>query len=203
MGVVELYLLFFKFGLLCFGGGYMLVPLLSAELVGPPPAPLTPEMFAHLLSIAQSTPGPIGINTATFVGYTQAGPWGAIIASLGIVSPAVIMMIPALKLMGKYPDCLPVRGFLAGMRPTSLGLIFSAALIFAELSIFSAPLPWREWMLWLAGGDAASTPVVISPVSLLVAAAAFVLMHRTKLKFTWILLMAAACGAAAGYFGLI
>ena len=68
----ELYVTFFKFGLLCFGGGYMLVPLLSADLVGNAPgAPLTPEAFANLVSIAQVTPGPIGINTATYVGFTQ------------------------------------------------------------------------------------------------------------------------------------
>ena len=68
MTLTALYLTFFKFGLLCFGGGYMLIPLLTSELVGEPPRPLAPQEFADLVSVAQVTPGPIGINTATYVG---------------------------------------------------------------------------------------------------------------------------------------
>ena len=64
MTILQLYLVFAKFGLLCFGGGYMLVPLLTAELVGPG-KPLAPKEFSSLVSIAQATPGPIGINTGT------------------------------------------------------------------------------------------------------------------------------------------
>lgn len=85
MTLLEIYWAFFKFGLLCFGGGYMLVPLLSAELVGTGPNdPLTPEAFANLVSIAQVTPGPIGINTATYVGSRSRGSWGPASARSGL-----------------------------------------------------------------------------------------------------------------------
>ena len=68
MSELMLFIIFFKFGLLCFGGGYMLIPLLTNELVGPG-LPLAADEFSRLVSIAQITPGPIGINTATYTGY--------------------------------------------------------------------------------------------------------------------------------------
>lgn len=143
MTLLEIYWAFFKFGLLCFGGGYMLVPLLSAELVGTGPSdPLTPEAFANLVSIAQVTPGPIGINTATYVGFTQQGILGACLGTLGIVTPAVFLVILAVKLLKRYETSIPVQGFLAGMRPASFGLVLSAAVIFAELSVFRTAIPW-------------------------------------------------------------
>ena len=96
MTLVSIFLVFFKFGLLCFGGGYMLIPLLSAELVGTGPShPLTPEAFANLVSIAQVTPGPVGINTATYVGYTQRGVLGACLGTVGMVMPALFLVILA------------------------------------------------------------------------------------------------------------
>ena len=149
MTLLEIYWAFFKFGLLCFGGGYMLVPLLSAELVGTGPSdPLTPEAFANLVSIAQVTPGPIGINTATYVGFTQQGILGACLGTLGIVTPAVFLVILAVKLLKRYETSIPVQGFLAGMRPASFGLVLSAAVIFAELSVFRTAIPWGEfWKL--------------------------------------------------------
>ena len=117
MTLLEIYWAFFKFGLLCFGGGYMLVPLLSAELVGTGPSdPLTPEAFANLVSIAQVTPGPIGINTATYVGFTQQGILGACLGTLGIVTPAVFLVILAVKLLKRYETSIPVQGFLGCVR---------------------------------------------------------------------------------------
>ena len=121
MTILQLYLVFAKFGLLCFGGGYMLVPLLTAELVGPG-KPLAPKEFSSLVSIAQATPGPIGINTATYVGFTQHGVIGSILATAGIITPALILVILAIRLLKRYEQSLPVQGFLAGMKPASFGL---------------------------------------------------------------------------------
>lgn len=148
MTLLSLYLTFCKFGLLCFGGGYMLIPLLTAELVGAPPRPLTPREFADLVSVAQVTPGPIGINTATYVGFTQFGWIGSVLATAGIVTPTLFLVILAAKLLKRYESSIPVQGFLRGMRPASLGLIWAAAVIFAELSIFTGPVPWFEPTVW-------------------------------------------------------
>ncbi|MDY5955150.1 MAG: chromate transporter [Kiritimatiellia bacterium] len=133
---IFLYLLlhFAKYGLLCFGGGYSLMPLLMADLVRKDSL-LSEESFATLASIAQLTPGPIGLNTATYVGYTQAGLGGALIASLAMLLPSFLILTLAARLLQAHRDHPIVKGFLAGVRPVSLGLILLAGLIFAGLTL--------------------------------------------------------------------
>ena len=189
ISLFGLYWVFFKFGPLCFGGGYMLVPLLTAELVGPG-KPLAPEEFANLLSIAQATPGPIGINTATYVGYTQHGVTGAVLATLGMITPAMILVILAIRLLKRWESSLAVQGFLTGMRPAAFGLILSAAVIFAELSVFTGEIPWGKL---LEGGFPGE--IGIRPAALLIAAATTVIMLRTKISFMYLLLASAVLGA--------
>lgn len=195
MTLLELYLVFFKFGLLCFGGGYMLVPLLAAGLVGDGPHdPLTPEAFANLVSIAQVTPGPIGINTATYVGYTQQGVPGAILGTIGMVTPALFLVILAIKLLKRYETSIPVRGFLAGMRPASFGLILSAAVIFAELSIFPGPIPWQEFPRMLTGAAGMPAGFGINWGCVVITAATIPILLKTRINFLWLLLASALLG---------
>ena len=84
MSLIGIFLNFCKFSLLCFGGGYMLIPLLTAEFVGDGKL-LTVHQFGNLVSVSQLTPGPVGINTATFTGFIQQGFWGALAATVGLV----------------------------------------------------------------------------------------------------------------------
>ena len=81
---LMLFLHFCKFSVLCFGGGYMLIPLLTEEFVGPGKV-LSESAFGNLVSVAQVTPGPVGLNTATYVGYVNGGFFGSLAASLGLV----------------------------------------------------------------------------------------------------------------------
>ncbi len=194
-GVLELYLLFMKFGFLCFGGGYMLMPLLSADLVKKLHY-LEPEEFGNLVSIAQVTPGPIGINTATYTGFTQHGVLGGIVATLGLLTPAVLLVILAMKLLKKYNTSIIVTGFLAGMRPACCGLMLVALLVFAELSIFTAPVP-VEYILGQIGLSEVVTCPEFSwrPVALIIAIAAFLLLQKTKISFLWVLLFSGIAGA--------
>lgn len=194
MTILQLYLVFAKFGLLCFGGGYMLVPLLTAELVGPG-KPLAPKEFSSLVSIAQATPGPIGINTATYVGFTQHGVIGSILATAGIITPALILVILAIKLLKRYEQSLLVQGFLAGMKPASFGLILSAAVIFAELSVFSADIPWHGIWQWLTGATVDFHGFHLRISALLIAAATTVIMLKTRISFMYLLLVSAILGA--------
>ena len=189
MNVAMLYLTFLKFGLLCFGGGYMLVPFLAADLVGEPPRPLSPETFANLISIAQITPGPVGINTATYVGFLQQGVAGGIAATFGMITPSLILTLLAIRMLRRWEKSAAVRGFLAGMRPASWGFIWAAATIFAGYSIFSAPIPWLE------PGKLLSGEVTISLAALAISAGAMALLRHTKLSFLWVLLLCAAAGA--------
>ena len=196
MTLLEIYWAFFKFGLLCFGGGYMLVPLLSAELVGTGPSdPLTPEAFANLVSIAQVTPGPIGINTATYVGFTQQGILGACLGTLGIVTPAVFLVILAVKLLKRYETSIPVQGFLAGMRPASFGLVLSAAVIFAELSVFRTAIPWGEFWKLLTGAGGTFGNFDVNWGCVIVTAATVPILMKTKFSFIRLLLISALFGA--------
>ncbi len=189
MTLAGLYFCFCKFGLLCFGGGYMLIPLLTAELVGAPPRPLSPRTFADLISVAQVTPGPIGINTATYVGFTQFGVIGAIMATAGIVTPTLVLVILAARMLKRYESSVMVQGFLFGMRPASLGMIMAAALIFANLSVFSVPVPWLPPAEWGAFFQGVRIP------ALLIAAATGVVLVRTRFSFLYLLLISAVLGA--------
>ncbi len=174
MGVFELYWLFFKYGVLCFGGGYMLVPLLNADLVESRGL-LTAAAFGDLVSVAQITPGPIAINTATYVGYLQQGVLGAVVATVGIVTPALVLVIASIRLLKRYEATIWVRGFLHGIRPASWGLILSAAVVFGRLSV------------WGEGGLSWSAAIICLVVLLL--------QLRTKISFYWLLLGSALFGA--------
>lgn len=182
-----LFLHFMVYGFLCFGGGYMLIPFITSDLVNG--GYLSQEAFANLSSIAQITPGPIGLNTATYVGFLQSGVTGSLAASFGLVAPAFIMVIAALKLLKRCEDTVWVKGFLAGMKPAALGFTCAALLIFAGMSLFTAPLPLADWLRGI--GSAVGIRYQALP---LIAGAAF-LLKKTKLPFPVVLLICALCGA--------
>ena len=187
MTPVSLFLHFMVYGFLCFGGGYMLIPFITADLVNG--EFLSQSEFANLSSIAQITPGPIGLNTATYVGFLQSGVWGSLAASFGLVAPAFIMVIAALKLLKRYEDTVWIKGFLAGMKPASLGFTCAALLIFAGMSLFTAPLPLADWLkgTWSAVGIRwQALPLILL---------AGFLLKKTKLPFPLVLLICAAGGA--------
>ena len=125
MILLQLYLTFFKIGLFGFGGGYVMITIIEQEITGR--GWLTKGEFLDLISIAQMTPGPIAINSATFVGFRTAEWFGAITATLGVISPSLILVILLARLMrrvGKAPLMLHVVQFL---RPIIIGLIATAA----------------------------------------------------------------------------
>ena len=187
MNPLVIFLLFIKYSALCFGGGYVLIPLLNADLVGAPPKLLTPELFARYISIAQVTPGPVFINVATFVGYLQSGFFGALGATLGAVVLSAPLVVLAIKLLRKYESSVWVKGFFRGMRPASFGLILAAAWIFFEMSVLSSKVPW---------GDLAKiAEIKINWIGLGIFAGAFILLSKTKISLTMLLIIAAAIGA--------
>lgn len=187
MNPFLVFLLFIKYSVLCFGGGYVLIPLLNADLVGGPPKLLTPELFARYISIAQVTPGPVFINVATFVGYLQSGFWGALGATLGAVVCSVPLVVLAVKLLRKYEKSVWVRGFFRGMRPASFGLILAAAWIFFEMSVLSEPVQWLNWSKF--------SEIRVNWTAAVVCVSAFAVLFKTKISLTLLLVLAAAVGA--------
>ena len=187
MTPLWLYLHFAVYGILCFGGGYMLIPFITSDLVTG--GYLSSGEFANLSSIAQITPGPIGLNTATYVGFLQSGIGGSLAASFGLVTPAFLMVIMALKLLKRYENTVFIKGFLTGMKPASLGFTCAALLIFMGMSLFTAPLPLAEWL------KGTFTAVEIRWWALPVILLSVILLKKTKLPFPLVLLICACLGA--------
>ena len=126
---LNLFLTFLKIGAVSFGGGYGMISLIREDCLAS--GWLTEESLLNFIAVAESTPGPIAVNMATFVGSSQGGALGALVATLGIVLPsfAIILLIATLltRLM-KYPA---VKAVLGGIRPAVIGMILSTALTMA------------------------------------------------------------------------
>ena len=121
----ELFLSFATVGLFCIGGGYASMPLIQAEVVEKH-AWLTMREFVDIFTISQMTPGPIGINAATFVGTRVDGIPGSIAATAGFVFPSLIIILILAYLYYKYGNVGAIRGILNGLRPAVVALIASA-----------------------------------------------------------------------------
>ncbi|ADM28512.1 Chromate transporter [Ignisphaera aggregans DSM 17230] len=123
--LITLFITFLKIGAFVFGGGYAMIPVIRHEVVDRY-GWLSEEEFLDLIAIAESTPGPIAINAATYVGYRVGGIAGAILATLGVVIPpftVIILIATALQRFYTHPI---VRALLNGIRGAVIGLVTSA-----------------------------------------------------------------------------
>ena len=194
MSLFAIYLLFIKYGLLSFGGGYVLVMLFIHDLVEKYKL-LTSSEFANLLAIAQMTPGPIGINTATYVGYQTNGILGGVIATIGLLTPAVFLVLTASYFFKKWEKSKTVQGLLYGMRPATLGLLISAVLIFANIAIFTTPVTIDNVKLWLTNSpEVGSFGIRIIPLAIAITSG-IVLAKYKKINIIYIIAAAALLGA--------
>ena len=137
---LELFWSFVQVGLFCVGGGYASMPLIQAQVIDVH-GWLSMSEFIDIFTISQMTPGPIGINAATFVGMKVAGFLGAIVATLGFVTPSfilgIILGIILAKLFFKYGNIGVIKGILNGLRPAVVALICSAGMSFIFLALFN------------------------------------------------------------------
>jgi len=134
--LLLLYWEFCKIGLFCVGGGYASLPWIQAAVVDDYHW-LTMTEFIDIFTISQMTPGPIGINAATFVGTKIAGTPGAIAATLGFITPSLILCLLITYLMKKYGELSVIKGTLNGLRPAVVALICTAGLSFIWLSLWN------------------------------------------------------------------
>lgn len=135
MILLQLFCSFFQIGLFSIGGGLASMPLIQNQVVDLHNW-LTLTEFTDLITIAEMTPGPIAINSATFVGIRIAGLQGAIIATIGCVLPSCIIVSLLALIYIKYKDLNVIQGVLSGLRPAVVALIASAGLSILILSIF-------------------------------------------------------------------
>lgn len=144
---LQLFYTFFIIGLFGFGGGYGMLSLIQTETVVHHHWLSTAE-FTNIVAISQMTPGPVGINTATYCGYVavhNAGRemamsvLGSAIATFALVLPSLILMILISKMFMKYMNTRPVKSIFKGLRPAVVGLLAAATLLLCNSDNFSAP----------------------------------------------------------------
>lgn len=135
---LELFFSFFKIGLFSFGGGYAMIPLIQKEIEMN--GWLKASEFVDIIAIAEMTPGPIAINSATFVGYKAAGLFGSIFATIGVALPSLILILIVSSFFFKIQK-KPINIMIFyGVRPVITGLIAAAAVFVAETAIFKKDL---------------------------------------------------------------
>ena len=153
----QLFYTFFQIGLFGFGGGYGMLSLIQGEVVHHWSWMSTSE-FTDIVAISQMTPGPIGINSATYCGYTavhNAGygeamsVMGSCVATFALVLPSLILMILISKLFIKYMKTPVVQAIFTGLRPAVVGLLAAATLLLCTKETFSAPSE-NAWQFWVS-----------------------------------------------------
>ena len=153
---LQLFYSFFIIGLFGFGGGYGMLSLIQTETVISHHWISSAE-FTNIVAISQMTPGPIGINSATYCGYTAVhnagyGVFGSImgsaLATFAISLPSLIIMLIITRLLMKYMKTTPVQSVFVGLRPAVVGLLAAATLLLCNKENFSSPSenPWQFWI---------------------------------------------------------
>lgn len=155
MILVSLYFTFFKIGLFTIGGGLAALPLLQSEALAR--NWFTNAEFFNMVAVSESTPGPIGVNMATYVGLIQAGIPGSLAATLGLVSPSVIIILLIARYFLHFNEKPVVQSALSGLRPAVTGLIATAA--FNVLLV--AVIPFDLFLKTRHPGDLLNLPALI------------------------------------------
>lgn len=165
MILLKIFLTFFKIGLFSFGGGYAMLPLIQEEVVTINKW-LTANEFIDIVAISQVTPGPIAINSATYVGYKASGILGSISATLGVSLPSIIIMLIISKFFFAFKNNDYMEKAFKGLRPCTVGLIAAAAILVAK----SAFIDYKSILIFL-GAFIASYKYKLDPILLTCVAA--------------------------------
>lgn len=138
MILLQLFFEFFKTGLFAVGGGMATLPFLYD--ISARTGWYTTEMLADMIAVSESTPGPIGVNMATYVGFVTAGIPGAIIATLGLITPSIVIILLIARALKAFRENPYVEAGFYGLRPCSVGLIAAAGFLVIKLALFNTEL---------------------------------------------------------------
>lgn len=198
---LRLFAAFAKVGLLGFGGGLAIVRLIFDSIQ--PFMDMSREAFANIVAISQITPGPLAVNTATYVGYEAAGVGGAAAATLGVVIPEFIIMSIVCRMLRQFRDSKWVKGILNGIRPATIGLIGAAAVTLIAPAVAGEGRLGRGLLAKLGtdvtqglAGSFFGLPVDI--VSLVLLGLTVLLMVRYKKSPFFVLILMGCIGAVLG-----
>jgi hypothetical protein BACCOPRO_03257 len=174
---------YLKIGLFGFGGGYAMLSLIQREIVTP--GWITEKMFTDIVAISQMTPGPIGINSATYIGYSAPlmagytnplwGILGSVVCTLTVVLPSFMLVAWTSHYIRRNRESVVIRGIFAGLRPVVIGLMASAALLLMNSDNF---------------GD--TRPQVL--VSVIIAVAALCVVLFSKIHPIWVIVASGVAG---------
>ena len=179
---LELFLIFFKIGAFTFGGGYAMLPLIQQEMLSHNWMDL--EQLVNFVAVSESTPGPLAVNLASFVGAETGGLLGAGCATIGVVLPSFLIILLVAKFYRAFQTNTLVKGCMNGLRPTVVGMIGASLLSVA--------------------GSAFSLSVGVVPLVLAVVLLAVILFaHWKKVHPILLIVGSAVVGIAAGYAGLL
>ena len=164
---LQLLYSYLKIGFFGFGGGYAMLSLIQNEVVVQNQW-MTNAEFSDIVAISQMTPGPIAINSATYIGYTVAGFWGSVVATTAVCLPALTLMILITRFFLHLRDNRYVKGAIAGMKPVVVGMIGAAALLlmFPKSADGASFIDGWSWALFAAAMVASLKKV--NPILLIV-----------------------------------
>lgn len=160
----QLFFTFFVIGLFTFGGGYAMLSLIQNEVVVNH-AWVTAQEFTDMVAISQMTPGPIGINSATYVGYAVTGNiFGSIVATIAVSLPSFIIILLICRIYEKFKESNVFASLMKTLRPVVIGMIGAAAGILITRDNF---IDWTSWALFV-GAFAASQWLKMSPILIII-----------------------------------
>ncbi len=133
--LLTLFFEFFKTGLFAVGGGMATLPFLY-DMSARHPDWFSTAQLADMIAVSESTPGPIGVNMATYVGFRTAGILGGLITTLGLVTPSVIIILIIARVLKQFRENKYVDAAFYGLRPCSVGLIAAAGLLVVKIALF-------------------------------------------------------------------
>ena len=133
--LLTLFFEFFKTGLFAVGGGMATLPFLY-DMSARHPDWFSTAQLADMIAVSESTPGPIGVNMATYVGFRTAGILGGLITTLGLVTPSVIIILIIARVLKQFRENRYVDAAFYGLRPCSVGLIAAAGLLVVKIALF-------------------------------------------------------------------
>jgi chromate transporter len=135
MILLQLFFEFFKTGLFAVGGGLATLPFIYriADAYGW----VTHRTIADMIAVSESTPGPIGVNMATYTGFHTAGLAGAVVATVGLVAPSIIVIVLIAKILAQFKQSALVQALFSGLRPAATGLIAAAGFGVLRLSLYN------------------------------------------------------------------
>ena len=138
MGIyIKIIWAYLKIGLFGFGGGYAMLSLIQREIVDS--GWITSQMFTDIVAISQMTPGPIGINSATYIGYALTGSiFGSVLATATVVAPPFVLLLYTGHFIRRHKDSPIIKSIFKGLRPVVVGLIASAALLLMNAENFGS-----------------------------------------------------------------